>query len=237
MQSDRENTSLRGVRVAIGPRKHDTSRGLVPNPGPVPTQAYFHTPYVQFRLTILVIWSKILPRPLPRPPWHVASRGPGRNRTEKTRHFEGPGSQSDWKNTSLPGVRVALGPRKHATSTGPERNRTDKTRHFEGSRSQSDRENTALFWGPARIPTEKTRRSDGSGSQSGRENTPLRGVRDAIGPREHVTSRGPGCNRTERTRPFLGSGSHSDRENTSLRGDQVALGPRKHVTSTGPAHN
>ena len=40
------------------------------------------------------------------------------------------------------------------------------------------------------------------GSQSGRENTSLRGARVAIGPRKHVTSKGPGCNRTEKTRHF-----------------------------------
>ena len=132
---------------------------------------------------------------------HVTSRGPGRNRAEKTGHFEGAGSPSDPENATLGGARVAIGPRKHVIPRGPGRNRTEKTRHFEGPGSQSDRENTSL-----------------------------RGVRVAIGPRKHVTRRGPGRNRTEKTqtwrgpdhnqiektRHFEGTGSQSGRESRGI---------------------
>ena len=128
----------------------------------------------------------------------------------------------DWIG-SLRGVRVAIGPRKHVTSKGPGRTRTEKTCHFEGYRSQLDRGNTSLRRDPGRI--------------SYKENTSLRIVRVAIGPRKHVTSRGPGRNWTEKTHHFEGSGSQSDRENTSHRGVRVAIGPRKHVTSRGPGRN
>ena len=64
---DPPGTSLRGVRVAIGPGKHVTSRG----PG-------------RNRARVAIGPGK-----------RVTSRGPGRNWTEKTRHLEGPGSQSD----------------------------------------------------------------------------------------------------------------------------------------------
>ena len=104
---------------------------------------------------------------------HVTSRGPGRARTEKTRHFEGSGSQSDRENTSLRGVRVAIGPRKHATSRGPGRNWAEKTHHFEGTGSRSDRGSTSL-----------------------------RGAQVAIGLIKHVTSRDPGRTRAEKTRHF-----------------------------------
>ncbi len=219
------------------------------------------------------------------PSQHLTSRGPGRNRTEKTRHFEGSGSQSDRENTSLRGVRVAIGPGKHVTSRGPDRNRTEKTRHFEGTGSQSDRENTSLpgaqvaigprkhvtLRGPGRTRTEKTRHfeedpGDSKGGTTGfarKVHTRIVGVLffnmksipsnsesppgepgvvpggswGAIGPRKHVTSRGPGRSRTEKTRHFEGSGSQSDRGNTSLRGVRVAIGPRKHVTSNGLGRN
>ena len=61
----------------------------------------------------------------------MTSKGPELTRTEKTRHFEGTGSQSDRENTSLPGAQVAIGQRKHVTLRGPGRARTEKTRHFE----------------------------------------------------------------------------------------------------------
>ena len=91
---------------------------------------------------------------------HVTPRGPGCNRTEKARPFEGCGSQSDQENTSLGGARVAIGPRKRDTWRGPGRNQTKETRHFEGT-----------------------------GSQSGRENTSPQGVRVTIGVRKHGTPR------------------------------------------------
>ena len=97
-----------------------------------------------------------------RPP-RIGARNdlPRASRTEKTRHFEGSaGSQSDRENTSLPRVRVAIGPRKHVTSRDPGRNRTEKTRHFQGSGLPSDRENTSH-----------------------------RGTRVGTGLRKHVTSR------------------------------------------------
>ena len=82
----------------------------------------------------------------------------GGYRTEKIRHFEGSGSQSDRgnaslrgggpqpdrENTSLRGVRDTVGTGKHVTPRGPGRNRTEKTRHSERPGSQSGRENTSL---------------------------------------------------------------------------------------------
>ena len=75
---------------------------------------------------------------------HVTARGPGCNRTETTRPFEGCGSQSDQENTSLGGARVAIGPRKHDTWRGRGRNQIEKTLHFEGTGSQSGRESPGI---------------------------------------------------------------------------------------------
>ena len=91
------------------------------------------------------------PGDLPGGPWvaigprkYSTSRGPGRNRTQETRHFGGAGPQPDRENTSLPGVRDTIGTRKHVTSRGPDRSRTEQTCHSEGPGSQSGRENTSL---------------------------------------------------------------------------------------------
>ena len=160
-QSDRENASLPGVRVAIGSRKHVTLRG----PGRTRTEKTCHCEEdpgdskggttgfarkVHTRIVGLLFFNmKSIPSNSESPPgepgdlpggsWgaigprkYDTSRCPDRNRTEKTRHFEGSGSQSDRENTSLRGVRVAIGRRKRITSRGPGRNRTEKTRHFEG---------------------------------------------------------------------------------------------------------
>ena len=74
--SDRENTSLRGDRVAIGPREHVTSRG----PGRHRTGKYTSLRGLRVALGLRK---------------HVTSKGPGHNWTEKLRHFDGSGSQSD----------------------------------------------------------------------------------------------------------------------------------------------
>ena len=88
------------------------------------------------------------PGDLPGGPWvaigprkYSTSRGPGRNRTEKTRHFGGAGPQPDRENTSLRGVRDTVGTRKHVTSSVPGLNRTETSRHPERSGPQPDREN------------------------------------------------------------------------------------------------
>jgi len=209
--SDREIMSLRGVRVAIGSRKHITSRG----PGRNWTEKTRHFEGTESQsdgenTSLRGAQVAIGPRK------HVTSRDPGRHRTEKTRHFEeDPGGSKGgttgftrkvqnrivgllfFNTNSIPsnsepppvksgdlqgGAWGAMGLRKYNTSRGPDRNRTEKTRHFEGSGSRSDRENTSL-----------------------------RGVRVAIRLRKHVTSNSPGRNRTEKTRHFMGSGSQSDR--------------------------
>ena len=102
--SDRENTALRGARVAMGPRKHVTPGG----PGRSRAEKTRHSEGSGTRsgrgnMTPRRARVAIGPRK------HVTSRGPGRNRaekthhsegsgrsrTDKTRHLEGPGSQSD----------------------------------------------------------------------------------------------------------------------------------------------
>ena len=101
--SDREDTALRGVRAAMGPRKHVTPGG----PGRSRAEKTRHSerPGTQSgrgNMTPRRARVAIGPRK------HVTSRGPGRNRAEKThhsegsgrsradktRHLEGPGSQS-----------------------------------------------------------------------------------------------------------------------------------------------
>ena len=142
------------------------------------------------------------PGDLPGGPWgaigprkYDTSRCPDRNRTEKTRHFEGSGSQSDRENASLRGIRVAIGSRKHVTLRGPGRTRTEKTRHVEG----------------------------GPGGLSDPENTSLPGAEVAIGRRKHVTSRDPGRARAEKTSRDQGLGAPKGGPQDSPERSKVAL--------------
>ena len=82
--SDRENTALRGVRVAIGPRKHGTSAGPGRNRAEKTRHAQgFGTQSGRGNPSLRGVRAAIGPRK------HVTSRGPGRNRTEKTSHSDG----------------------------------------------------------------------------------------------------------------------------------------------------
>ena len=142
-QSNREDTTLRGVRA----RPKQQTR-----PRPWADLRIFTPHTFESDLRFSSFRRKYDPDPFPDPPGtslrgvrvavrprkHDPSRGPGRSRTEKTRHFEGSKSLLDRGHTSLRGVRVAIGPRKHATSRNPGRDRIEKTRHFEGSGTQLD---------------------------------------------------------------------------------------------------
>ena len=140
----------------------------------------------------------------------------------------GPGGLWNRENTTLRGVRIAIGPRKHVTSRGPGRNRTGKTRHFEGSGSQSDRGNTSLRFlfcaephrhnphpiihPPTSLPRTRPTSPDRSapsvarGPQGTTSVAPCRQL-DREGAHRSDT-RHPGG--TRKTRHFEGSGSQSD---------------------------
>ena len=102
--------------------------------------------------------------------------------------------------------------RKHVTLRGTGRSiGPRKQYHVEGTWSQSDRSIYTLS---------------------------LRGAEVAIGPREHVTSRGfEKHSDPENTSPRGVRGRNRTGKNTSLRGVRVAIGPGKHVTSRGPSRN
>ena len=97
-QSDRENTSRRGVRVTIGPRKHVTSKG----PGLNWTEETCHfegSGAHSDRENTSLRGDRVAIGPRK----HLTSRIAGRHRTDKTRHIEGPGSHSGRENTALRG--------------------------------------------------------------------------------------------------------------------------------------
>ena len=103
-QSDRGNTSLRGGRAATGPRKHVTPRGSGHNRDEKTRHfegsgSQSDRENASFRGARVAIGPRkhvtSRGRAAIGPIKHVTWRGPGRSRTDKIRHSEGSGSQSD----------------------------------------------------------------------------------------------------------------------------------------------